>query len=231
MKIYAIGDIHGEFDKIKALVGKLVINDDDLLVFMGDYIDRGKKSFEVIEYLSELDEKHNCVFLKGNHEDMFIDYLNGVYERDFLMNGGTKTLKSYYKHGWSLQQNKPPQYRKLPPKHHEFIYGKLRMYYETEDYIFVHAALWPGKVDLETHPKDIMLWERNHFIQSDYDWGKKVIFGHTAFRKPLVMDNKIGIDTGACFNDVPGGGVLTCLVLPDEVFIQEGKVEEKNYDD
>jgi len=226
MKIYAIGDIHGEFFKLKALMDKLFIKKDDLIVFVGDYIDRGKYSFEVIDYLVELGKKHNCIFLKGNHEAMLTDYLIGIYEETFIKNGGRKTMKSYYRNGYNIQRSTPYLHRKLPKEHVKFFHN-LRLYYETDDYIFVHAALWPQKnLALDKQPTDVILWERNHFLNSKFDWGKKVIFGHTAFGEPLVMENKIGIDTGACFNDVDGGGNLTCVILPDERFVQQGPVLE-----
>lgn len=223
-KIYAIGDIHGELDKLERIIDRIDIKEDDLLIFLGDYIDRGKNPYGVIEFLLSLDKKHNCIFIKGNHEDMFIDYLSGVYEQDFLMNGGNKTLKSYYKNGYSLQRSKMPKERKLPVEHENFFYNRLKLYHETENYIFVHAGLWPGKTELNTQPKDVLLWERQYFIKSDFDWGKKVIFGHTTFKEPFFMKNKIGIDTGACFNKE--GGKLTCLTLPDETFIQQGPLGE-----
>jgi len=224
MRIFAIGDIHGAFFKLEALIGRLFIKKDDLIIFVGDYIDRGKYSFEVIEFLIDLNKKHNCVFLKGNHEDMFMDYLMGIYEDVFVKNGGKKTMKSYYKHGYSIQRSTPYLLRKLPKEHIAF-FQNTRLYYETDDYIFVHAALWPQRdLALDKQPRDILLWERKHFINSEFDWGKKVIFGHTVFAKPLVMENKIGIDTGACFEDIEGAGNLTCVILPEEHFVQQGPV-------
>jgi serine/threonine protein phosphatase 1 len=225
MSIYAVGDVHGQFFKLEKLIGKLFIKEDDLLVFVGDYIDRGRHSFEVIDYLIKLKEKHNCVFLKGNHEAMFMDYMSGIYEDVFLYNGGRSTIKSYRKHKFNIGHYNYLE-RRMPREHISF-FQKLKMYHETEDYIFVHAALWPQKdLNLEKQPPEVMLWERGHFINSKFDWGKRVIFGHTSFRKPLVMDNKIGIDTGACYEEVDGGGYLTCVKLPEVEFISQGATVE-----
>lgn len=227
MKIHAFGDIHAQFFKLKRLMDRLFVKKDDLIVFVGDYIDRGNYSFEVIDYLIELSKKHNCIFLKGNHEAMFMDYLTGIYEDLWIQNGGYATIESYKKHGYDIHRYTDYTERHLPREHINFL-QKLRLYYETDDYIFVHAALWPQKdLALDKQPEDILLWERAHFINSKFDWGKKVIFGHTSFQKPLVMDNKIGIDTGACYDPSYGGGNLTCVTLPDEHFMSQGAVLEE----
>ncbi|MGD8392201.1 MAG: serine/threonine protein phosphatase, partial [Desulfobacterales bacterium] len=87
-----------------------------------------------------------------------------------------------------------------------------QMYYQTEDYIFVHAGL-REKVPLESQQEVDMLWIRDEFIYSDYDFGRRVVFGHTPFKEPLVQPNKIGIDTGAVY-----GNQLTCVQLPEMIF-------------
>lgn len=226
MRIHAFGDIHAQFFKLKHLVERLFIKEDDLLVFVGDYVDRGDYAFETIEYLLKLKEKYNCVFLKGNHEAIMMDYLCGIDEELWIQNGGRSTMNSYYRNGWQIGRNKNYLTRKLPKEHIAFLQN-LKLYYETEDYIFVHAGLWPQEgLSLEKQPVDVVLWERDFFINSDFDWGKKVIFGHTAFKKPLVMHNKIGIDTGACYTPDYGGGFLTCVTLPDETFMFQGSVLE-----
>jgi serine/threonine protein phosphatase 1 len=88
----------------------------------------------------------------------------------------------------------------------------LQLYYETPDYIFVHGGLKPG-VPLTDQVEDDLLWIRGEFIVSQEDFGRRVIFGHTPFRQPLLMPNKIGIDTGAVY-----GNFLTALQLPEEKF-------------
>jgi serine/threonine protein phosphatase 1 len=218
MKIFAIGDIHGQIHKLRKLIDKLYIDKECLLVFVGDYIDRGHYSFEVIEYLVDLNKKHNCVFLKGNHEEMFMDFMSGINEDLFVQNGGYNTIQSYENNGYDVHQHTDYLERHLPGKHIKF-YQNLKNYYETEDYIFVHAGLLPKNIPLDQQPIDILLWERYDFINSDFDWGKKVIFGHTPNKEVLVMHNKICIDTGSCFED----GCLTCVKLPEESFIQQGE--------
>lgn len=204
-KIFAIGDIHGTFDKLVALMGKIDIDfARDTLVFMGDYIDRGPHSFEVVEYLIDL--KKRCpkiVFLKGNHEDMLEKYLLGPDKYTYLVNGGQQTLESYMNHN----RSGPP----IPREHLDF-FESLVLFYETDDYIFVHAGL-REHVLLGMQDPDDLLWIRTEFIHSDHDFGKRVVFGHTPFLEPLVKLNKIGIDTGAVY-----GNELTCVKLPDLEF-------------
>lgn len=202
-KIFAIGDIHGCFENLTRLMDKLSIRpEEDTLVFMGDYIDRGPAAFEVVEYLIGLKKIYrNIVFLKGNHEKMLDDYLSGPDKHTYLVNGGQATLESYMKRS-------QPGLARIPEEHLEF-FKSLTHYYETDDYIFVHAGL-KDHVPLHIQIPDDFLWIRREFIYSDYDFGKIVVFGHTPFPEPFVEKNKIGIDTGAVY-----GNVLSCVQLPD----------------
>ena len=206
-KIFAVGDIHGCFDKLCALMDKIPINmDRDQLLFIGDYIDRGPGSIEVLDYLIELKKKSpDVIFLKGNHEDMLQKYLDGKDRFTYLLNSGQQTLDAYLKNG-DTSEGYP-----IPSAHLEFLDG-LRLYYQTEDYLFVHAGL-REKVPLQTQDEADLLWIRDDFIYSDFDFGKRVVFGHTPFKEPLVLTNKIGIDTGAVY-----GNRLTCVQLPEVKF-------------
>jgi serine/threonine protein phosphatase 1 len=206
-KIYAVGDIHGCYDKLIALMDKIDIDfESDILVFLGDYIDRGPQSYEVVEYLANLKAQHsNTVFLKGNHEEMLEKYLNGKDRVTYLVNGGQQTLESYMNR--PREEDEPP----IPRKHLDF-YNSLKVFYETENYIFVHAGL-KNKVPIERQKTEDLLWIRKRFIESKYDFGKMVVFGHTPLHEPLMLPNKIGIDTGAVY-----GNKLTCIRLPELVF-------------
>ena len=206
-KIFAIGDIHGCYDQLLALMKKLPIDfKQDTLVFMGDYIDRGAKSVEVIDFLVKLKKRvPGIIFLKGNHEDMLEKYLDGTDRFTYLLNGGQQTLDCY------LSRSAHTGTHPIPPEHMEF-YKSLRPIYETEDYIFVHAGLRP-KVPLESQETEDMLWIRDKFLHTRYDFGKPVVFGHTPLGEPKVESNKVGIDTGAVF-----GNPLTCVQLPDMLF-------------
>jgi len=206
-KIYAIGDIHGRFDKLRALMDKIDIDyNNDILIFLGDYIDRGPQSFEVVKYLIELKKNQpKTIFLKGNHEEMFEKYVSGEDRMTYLFNGGQQTLDSY------MSRPRDPDEPLIPPDHFEF-FNSLRLYYETLNYIFVHAGL-KKKVPLDKQKPEDLLWIRRKFIESKFDHGKQVVFGHTPLPEPLLMPNKIGIDTGAVY-----GNKLTCVRLPELVF-------------
>lgn len=205
--IFAIGDIHGSFDQLQGLMQKIPIDFmHDTLVFIGDYIDRGPGSVEVVDYLLDLKKRvPGIIFLKGNHEDMLEKYLDGTDRFTYLLNGGQNTLDSYL--------NKTDRTDSFPiPNDHMAFFKSLRLYYETEAYLFVHAGLRP-KVPLASQETDDLLWIRDKFIYSKYNFGKPVVFGHTPLEKPLVESNKIGIDTGAVY-----GNALTCVKLPELEF-------------
>ena len=208
-KIFAIGDIHGCYDRLKALMGKIPIDcSRDTLVFIGDYIDRGPHSVEVVDYLIHLKKRvPEVIFLKGNHEDMLDKFITGADRFTYLLNGGQQTLDSY------LTKPVQSEFFPIPPDHMEF-FKSLRLFYETEEFIFVHAGLRP-RVPLKSQNTEDLLWIRNKFVSTKYDFGKRVIFGHTPLKKPLVEPNKIGIDTGAVY-----GNALTCVQLPDLVFFK-----------
>ena len=194
-RIFVIGDIHGCFDKLRALMDKIPINfKRDQLIFIGDYIDRGSRSIEVVDYLIDLKKRvPGIIFLKGNHEDMLENYLDGTDRFTYLLNGGQQTLDNYLN-----RPNNPSKYP-VPSTHLEF-FNSLHLYYQTDDYIFVHAGL-RKKMPLESQKRIDLLWIRDEFISSHFDFGKRVIFGHTPFKEPLVQTNKIGIDTGAVYGN------------------------------
>jgi len=206
-KIFAIGDIHGSIDRLQDLMQKIPIDfANDTLLFIGDYIDRGPGSVEVVEYLMDLKKRvPEIILLKGNHEDMLEKYLDGTDRFTYLLNGGQSTLDSY------LSKTHRSDSFPIPAEHIDF-FKSLRLYYETEAYIFVHAGLRP-KIPLASQKTEDLLWIRDKFIYSKYNFGKPVVFGHTPLEKPLVEPNKIGIDTGAVY-----GNALTCVQLPDVLF-------------
>jgi serine/threonine protein phosphatase 1 len=136
---------------------------------------------------------------------MLQNYLDGSDRFTYLLNGGQRTLDEY------LNRSNNPKAFPIPSEHLEF-FNSLHLYYQTEDYIFVHAGM-RAKVPLESQKKMDLLWIREEFIHSNFNFGKRVIFGHTPFKEPLLQSNKIGIDTGAVY-----GNRLTCLQLPQMEF-------------
>ena len=211
-KIFAIGDIHGCFDKLQRLILEIKADPaNDTLVFIGDYIDRVDGGRDVVDYILKLKKTfQNVICLRGNHESMLLRFLDGVEDDIYLANGGFATLKAY---GISRSDTPKVRKKKIPPDHLKF-FKTLLPYYETDQFIFVHAGLIPGRALNEQSLYD-MQWIRQTFIDSNDDFGKRVVFGHTHFSEPLVEDNKIGIDTGAVY-----GGSLTCVELPALKFYQ-----------
>lgn len=203
-KTFIIGDIHGCLDMLKRLVEKIKWDPaKDKLIFVGDYIDRGPDPKGVVDYiLSLMAESSRIQCLIGNHEVIFLDYIKGKDRKLFLMNGGMNTLESYAFHLVDTEDDL------LPPSHKEF-FASLKYTIALDDYYVVHAGFRP-KVPLEEQDPDDLVWIRDPFIYSTYDFGKSVIFGHTPFYEPLIMKNKVGIDTGAVY-----GNRLTCLELPE----------------
>jgi serine/threonine protein phosphatase 1 len=211
VKTLIIGDIHGCLDMLKRLMSKLEWNPSaDRLIFIGDYIDRGHDAKGVIDYILRLKRDcHKVECLIGNHERMFLDYLSGVDVKSFILNGGLSTLRSYKENRRRLENPL------VPPSHLDFL-SSLSLMVELDEYYVVHAGFRP-KVRIEQQDPFDMVWIREEFIYSDYDFGKPVIFGHTPFYTPLVLDNKVGIDTGAVY-----GNRLTCLELPEKRFHSVG---------
>ncbi len=182
----------------------------DTLIFVGDYVDRGPDSKRVVEALIQLQKDHpRLIFLKGNHELMFYNYLTGSEPSIFLKIGGLQTLNSY-----GIQPNDRENIRAMLPASHVAFFENLALHHQDQHGIYVHAGLQPKK-HLSQQIPDWCLWVRDKFIHSSYNFGKPVVFGHTVFRTPLVEPNKIGIDTGAVY-----GGQLTALLLPEMEFIQ-----------
>lgn len=193
-RLLAVGDIHGCLDHLERLMDRVAPTPSDRIVFLGDYIDRGPDGRGVIDYLIDFGRRFpKSVFIKGNHEAMFLDFLAGRNPWLFLYNGGASTLESYREEGGV----------RIPKTHLDFL-ENLPLYYETGGFIFVHAGMRPGKSLEEQQEKDL-LWIRDEFIRSSFDWGKTVVFGHTPQQTPLLEKNRVCVDTGAVF-----GNALSC---------------------
>ena len=196
----AIGDIHG----MSAVLCKLLaqVPTEGTLVFLGDYIDRGPDSRGVIDRLLKLRDERPCVFLRGNHEAMALEALeeadNEASMDHWRKNGGQQTLASYGGH--------------LPDAHVQFM-RDTPLFLETAAFIFVHAGLMPGFQPNIT-PQNVLLWIRDPFLSSRYDWGRLVVHGHTPVRAPEKRPNRLNIDTGAVY-----GRCLTAALLPERRFI------------
>jgi len=211
-RTFAIGDIHGCLDKLEDLLDRIAPGPEDILVFLGDYIDRGDSGKEVVEHLIGLSERISCIFLRGNHEDMFLTFLEfGSNKTLYFANGGLRTVESYIRPAVFTSSD---LVARAMPAHHRHFYSRLRWSYENDTHVFVHAGIKPGK-PVDDQDRNDLIWIRDEFIFSATGMQKKVIFGHTPFARPLMKPDKIGIDTGAVY-----GGNLTAIQLPEEKIIQ-----------
>ena len=179
-------------------------------IFLGDYVDRGPQSPDVVEWLAKappLTDERFC--LMGNHEAMLLNAQEDASGLDiWLMNGGDATLASY---GVSHLPHRAEEARRacraaLPAAHRDFLSGLPRRV-EHGAYLFVHAGIDPGR-PLDDQDPDDLIWIRDTFLNSPVDFGRIVVHGHTPVREPDIRSNRINIDTGAVYH-----GTLTCLVL------------------
>jgi len=219
--VYAVGDIHGRSDHLATLLRQIEADAarqdaaNTTLIFVGDYVDRGPDSRGVVEILlNALPEGFSVHFLKGNHEQLLLDFLDDAGRlRHWRVNGGDATMASY---GVDVDQldraGAPPDtwreafMDKLPPAHFDF-FRHLGLQVPLGDYLFVHAGVRPG-VPLHAQDDMDLLWIRDAFLDETEPFGKVVVHGHTPVSEPDVRSNRIGIDTGAVFS-----GRLTALRL------------------
>lgn len=196
-KIVAISDIHGEYDKLARLLDNLALTKDDTVVFCGDYIDRGKKSKEVVDTAISLGDFCNCVYLIGSHEYAMMHANSDDYYNYLFWNyGGDSTVESY------------GSFDNIMKIHGDF-FRNLKYYHIIGKYLFVHAGFRIG-VPLEEQNEVDMVYIRHAFFEHKHDFGYKIIFGHTEFPEPQVLDDKICIDTGC--GKFPNAS-LTALVI------------------
>ena len=230
-RIYAIGDIHGCLDELQQ-VQENIRQDlqnrphpQPIIVYLGDFIDRGPNSRGVIENLiSEDAAPHHTHLLFGNHDEMLLTFLkdplipirpNGpkVNKVHWLheLGGGVETLRSYGIEG-ATHENPAAKHEAfveaLPDTHLQFFKG-LEHYVRIGSYLFVHAGINPD-ASLEEQTLDDLIWMREPFLSSDKDHGFTVVHGHTPVKKVENHGNRIAIDTGAVF-----GRFLSCLVVED----------------
>ncbi|QCK16527.1 metallophosphoesterase family protein [Mangrovivirga cuniculi] len=218
MATYAIGDIHGSLKALTTLFDQNTIKKDDLVVFLGDYIDRGPDSKGVIDWLISKDKDYNFKFILGNHEIMMLNAMEGPkILKDWLESGGKSTLESYN------IKNYQKWVKEIDNSHWKFLESCLP-YYEKGDHIFVHAGLEPGKKPKEQD--DFHLFWKKYEQPEEYDASKTVICGHTSRKDGEIADfgHTICIDTFA-----HGGGWLTCLNVETKEYIKtnnKGNVDE-----
>jgi serine/threonine protein phosphatase 1 len=219
MRVYAIGDVHGQADLLASILERVDCDierrpiDNPLQVFLGDYIDRGPYSRDVIDLLISRRKRWPTVCLKGNHEAMALRVLdNSLSLPRWLKLGGGDTMASYgVKPPISVDSAHADELlhalRTAMPQGHKRFLGSLPLSLTCGDFFLSHAGARPG-IPLPLQRERDLLWIRDDFLQYSGDFGKVVIHGHTPVGKPEVFSNRINIDTGAYAT-----GQLTCLVL------------------
>ncbi len=219
LRIYAVGDVHGRLDLLQEMAAKIRQDLEatpaaqSLEIYLGDYVDRGPQSRQVIDWLMDAPpsaERRIC--LMGNHEEMF---LNAVAESasqealsNWLFNGGDATLVSY---GIDALPVSPTVQQAafvstIPERHLTFLRNLPRRV-DFGSYLFVHAGINPERPLDDQDPQDLV-WIREPFHSSTVDFRRIVVHGHTPVPAPDIRPNRINIDTGAVFT-----GRLTCAAL------------------
>jgi serine/threonine protein phosphatase 1 len=220
-RVYAIGDVHGRVDLLQETFAKIDRHrnsypiDNPMEVLLGDYIDRGPSSFDVIELLSTR-VRDGTICLKGNHEVFLENFLQdpGILA-SWKHCGGLETLVSYGLEPPSNPSSKAVEKlatalaNRLPEHHHKFLIS-LPLCFTLGDYFFVHAGVRPG-IDLSFQSADDLLWIRDDFLNYEGSFGKVVVHGHTPVSEPEIRNNRINLDTGAF-----ASGNLTCAVFEDD---------------
>jgi serine/threonine protein phosphatase 1 len=218
LRLYAVGDVHGcaeRLDALHAAIGHDALRANQprkVIVYLGDYVDRGPDSRGVIaRLLAPAPPGCERILLKGNHELMFLAAIAPRATPDvidfWLMNGGAATLESYH-----ADPGEPATWPHLVPAEHKAFLRGLRTAWSAGGYLFAHAGIRPG-VAPDAQDEDDLLWIREPFLswQAEAPPPGVVVHGHTPARMPEVHPHRIGIDTGAVF-----GGKLTAAVLWDD---------------
>ena len=217
-RAYAVGDVHGRLDLLKALLGSI---EEDVrkrrkmrtsIVFLGDLVDRGPDSAGVIEWLRAYrPDFAKTLFLMGNHEEVMLRVLDGdaALLAQWMKFGGAECVRSYGTDAAALKKMPPADAitllkTKIPASHVDFV----RSFADTisfGSYLFVHAGIRPG-TSLADQAQSDLRWIRQPFLDDPRDHGHVIVHGHTISEEVELCPNRIGIDTGAYRT-----GVLTAL--------------------
>ncbi len=221
-RVYAIGDIHGCLEQLEKLHQSILDDMQDAfaskmdvtLLYLGDYIDRGPQSKEVVDCLvGECPDGITPVFLRGNHEATLLNFLDDPDVLKAWRNfGGVEMLHSYGVDVSGLREaggmaNIQREFKERLPLEHLQFYQALQTTATIGGYMFVHAGVRPG-VSLDEQKEEDLLWIREEFLESDRSHGKVVVHGHSPREQVEVWPNRIGVDTGAYLT-----GRLSCVIL------------------
>jgi serine/threonine protein phosphatase 1 len=220
--IYAVGDLHGRSDLLQSTHAAIDADDPGpgsrrkVEIYLGDYIDRGPDAAGVVSRLVARARVTQAIFLRGNHEQMLLDFLDGADCFDaWRALGGAATLQSYgveqrmLVRGVASNELREAFFKKLPEEHVRF-YAETGSYCEIGSYLMVHAGLRPG-VKLANQTTEDLLTVRAAFLQFEGSFGHIVVHGHTPVAEPDLQPNRINIDTGAFATNR-----LTCLRIGEQ---------------
>ena len=228
-RLFAIGDLHGCHAPFAELIQKISPGENDLVVFVGDYIDRGPESKRIVEDLIRLRSgTASFCFLKGNHEDMLLGaagYPAVVGDLEtWLYNGGTSTLESYGLGSNDIYRilyikdrvEREAAIRNTIPQSHLDFYLSLELYLETEHFFFCHAGVdSSSSIEEGKRNHENLLWIRSHLNVNNVRWEKTVVCGHTPLYEPIVRNKLICIDTGLYYY-----GTLTAIDVLNKTIVQ-----------
>jgi serine/threonine protein phosphatase 1 len=224
VRVYAVGDIHGRADLLEDVHRR--IQEDaasaprarNLVVYLGDYVDRGTQVRKTLDILvAGLGDDFETVYLRGNHEDLMLRFLEEpALLETWMAVGGQATLLNYRLAvpGTGITPDRAVDVRDallqaLPAEHLRFL-RSLHTSFQLGDYVFVHAGIRPG-VDVDQQSPEDLLWIREEFLFSKASHGPRVVHGHSIVPRPEVLPNRINLDTGAFAT-----GMLSCAVLEDD---------------
>lgn len=224
-QVFAVGDIHGCKDLLDNIHNQILKRSSKkkgkkLIVYLGDYIDRGSNIKGTIQTLIDFQPKNfSKVFLLGNHEQMLLDFITDSRNSSYIWisNGGLETLLSYgldlsnyidNSMHLSFDKKIKNKFLKLIPKSHMDFFNTLNINYTWKNYLFVHAGVNPD-ISLDKQEKETMIWTREkHFFKPTMTFSKIIVHGHTAKEKIENYPFRINLDTGSFYS-----GNLSCLIL------------------
>jgi serine/threonine protein phosphatase 1 len=230
MKTFVIGDIHGGLKALKQLIQLIAINRNDTLIFLGDYVDGWSESPHLLDFLIELNKKLNCIYIKGNHDDLLLKYLRtNQYNEEWFLHGGKATIDSYKIIDHTTKQ-----------KHIAFLEKLLPYYIDNQNRLFIHAGFTNLKGVQFEYFEPLYYWDRtlwemalatdNSLSKNDINYPSRfkiyneIYIGHTPTTRinKTVPVNKAcvwNIDTGAAFK-----GPLTAIDVDTKEFWQSDPV-------
>ena len=215
MRLISIGDIHGCSSVLKVLLNDIDPQPEDTIVFLGDYINRGPDSKCVIDQILALQNKCHVETILGNHEEMLLGaFQGGKSDQNFFLKfGGDKTLASY---GVDTVKNIPGE--------HLLFFARCKDYFETDNFIFVHASCLSFK-PLSENSTDVLRWTKLDKDKPPHNSGKTVVCGHTVQKQVLDLGHMCCIDTGC--GSWPGGRLTAIDFLSGKIW-QAGLKSKKS---